>query len=206
MATLDTPVDVTLKLLFIGDTGSGKSCLLHRFVENRFKKDTGHTIGVEFGTKTVEASGKAVKLQVWDTAGQERFRSVTRNYYRSSAGIMLVYDITSRDTYNNVSRWLTDARDLAPANAIIVLIGNKVDLEDEREVTFLEASRFAQENDLLFLETSALSGDGVDDVFLKCTTSILAKLASGVIDAAAIGATSVAIDKAPSSASGLCPC
>ncbi|EPQ01522.1 Ras-related protein Rab-4A [Myotis brandtii] len=110
------------------------------------KDDSNHTIGVEFGSKIINVGGKYVKLQIWDTAGQERFRSVTRSYYRGAAGALLVYDITSRETYNALTNWLTDARMLASQNIVIILCGNKKDLDADREVTFLEASRFAQEN------------------------------------------------------------
>ena len=99
------------------------------------------TIGVEFGSKIVPVGGKTVKLQIWDTAGQERFRSVTRSYYRGAAGALLVYDITSRESFNSLKNWLTDARNLASPAIVILLVGNKKDLEEEREVDFLEASR-----------------------------------------------------------------
>ncbi|XP_013793048.2 ras-related protein Rab-4B-like, partial [Limulus polyphemus] len=138
------------KFLVIGSAGAGKSCLLHHFIENKFKADSSHTIGVEFGSKVVNVGGRSVKLQIWDTAGQERFRSVTRSYYRGAAGALLVYDMTSRETYNALTNWLTDARTLASPNIMILLAGNKKDLEDDREVSFLEASRFAQENGLCF--------------------------------------------------------
>eukprot|EP01111_Echinosteliopsis_oligospora_P018448 TRINITY_DN846_c0_g1_i1.p1 TRINITY_DN846_c0_g1~~TRINITY_DN846_c0_g1_i1.p1 ORF type:complete len:210 (-),score=40.75 TRINITY_DN846_c0_g1_i1:192-821(-) len=178
--------DFLFKFIVIGDTAVGKSCLLHRFIDNKFKQESTHTIGVEFGSKIVEVGGRNVKLQIWDTAGQERFRSVTRSYYRGAAGAILVYDITNRETYNHVSSWLSDARSLANKDIAIILVGNKADLPN-REVTFLEASRFAQENDLMFLETSALSGDGVDEVFLKCGRSILSKISSGVLDPESLG-------------------
>lgn len=110
------------------------------------KDDSSHTIGVEFGSRIVNVGGKSVKLQIWDTAGQERFRSVTRSYYRGAAGALLVYDSTSRDSYNALSNWLNDARTLASSNIVILLVGNKKDLEEAREVTFLEASNFASEN------------------------------------------------------------
>lgn len=110
------------------------------------KDDSSHTIGVEFGSRIVNVGGKSVKLQIWDTAGQERFRSVTRSYYRGAAGALLVYDTTSRDSYNALSNWLNDARTLASSNIVILLVGNKKDLEEAREVTFLEASNFASEN------------------------------------------------------------
>jgi Ras-related protein Rab-4B len=178
--------DYLFKFIVIGDTAVGKSCLLHRFIDNKFKKESTHTIGVEFGSKIIEVGGRNVKLQIWDTAGQERFRSVTRSYYRGAAGAILVYDITSRETYNHVTSWLSDARSLANKDIAIILVGNKADLPN-REVTFLEASRFAQENDLMFLETSALSGEGVENVFFQDARSILSKIQSGVLDPESMG-------------------
>jgi len=178
--------DFLFKFIVIGDTAVGKSCLLCRFIENKFKKESTHTIGVEFGSKIIEVGGRNVKLQIWDTAGQERFRSVTRSYYRGAAGAILVYDITNRETYNHVSSWLSDARSLANKDIAIILVGNKTDLSN-REVTFLEASRFAQENDLMFLETSTMSGEGVDEVFLKCARTILSKINSGLLNPESMG-------------------
>lgn len=110
------------------------------------KEDSSHTIGVDFGSKIVNVGGKCVKLQIWDTAGQERFRSVATRYYRGAAGALLVYDITSRETFSELSTWLTDAKTMASPNIVILLVGNKKDLDSQREVTFLEASKFAQEN------------------------------------------------------------
>jgi len=173
--------DYLLKLIIIGDAACGKSCLLYRFTNNKFKTDSQHTVGVEFGSKTIECNGKQIKQQIWDTAGQERFRSVTRSYYRNAAGCILVYDITSRESYNHLSTWLNDARALSTLELVIVLVGNKSDCQGKREVTFLEASRFAQENDLLFVETSAKTGEGVEEVFLHCAKTILNKIESGVI-------------------------
>jgi len=174
--------DYLFKFIIIGDAATGKSCLLHRFIDDKFRKESTHTIGVEFGSKIIEVGGHFVKLQIWDTAGQERFRSVTRSYYRGAAGAILVYDITSRESYNHVSSWLNDAKALANPDIAIVLVGNKIDLAQEREVSFLEASRFAQENDLMFLETSALTGEGVQEVFLKCARTILSKIESGQLN------------------------
>ncbi|ESN96230.1 hypothetical protein HELRODRAFT_185077 [Helobdella robusta] len=179
--------DFLFKFLVIGSAGTGKSCLLYQFIENKFKKDSTHTIGVEFGSKFVNIGGQKVKLQIWDTAGQERFRSVTRSYYRGAAGALLVYDISSRETYNALAKWLSDARTLASSNIVVVLVGNKKDLESEREVTFLEASRFAQDNDLLFLETSALTGENVEETFLKCARIILSKIETGELDPERMG-------------------
>ncbi|KAJ7405998.1 Ras-related protein Rab-14 [Willisornis vidua] len=113
--------------------------------------DCPHTIGVEFGTRIIEVSGQKIKLQIWDTAGQERFRAVTRSYYRGAAGALMVYDITRRSTYNHLSSWLTDARNLTNPNTVIILIGNKADLEAQRDVTYEEAKQFAEENGVFFL-------------------------------------------------------
>ncbi|XP_069763879.1 ras-related protein Rab-4B [Narcine bancroftii] len=184
---LHNAIHFLFKFLVIGSAGTGKSCLLHQFIENKFKQDSNHTIGVEFGSKVVNVGGKTVKLQIWDTAGQERFRSVTRSYYRGAAGALLVYDITSRETYNALTNWLTDARTLASPNIVIILCGNKKDLDADREVTFLEASRFAQENELMFLETSALTGENVEEAFLKCARTILNKIESGELDPERMG-------------------
>eukprot|EP00041_Stephanoeca_diplocostata_P007014 m.96989 g.96989 ORF g.96989 m.96989 type:complete len:210 (+) comp16678_c0_seq1:125-754(+) len=179
--------DFLFKFLVIGNANTGKSCLLHQFIENKFKTESSHTIGVEFGSKVINCGGKSIKLQIWDTAGQERFRSVTRSYYRGAAGALLVYDISSRETYNALNNWLTDARTLASADIVIVLVGNKKDLEADREVTFLEASRFAQENELMFLETSARTGENVEETFLKCARQILSKIETGQLDPEKMG-------------------
>ncbi|GAM28357.1 hypothetical protein SAMD00019534_115330, partial [Acytostelium subglobosum LB1] len=175
------------KFLIIGDPNVGKSCLLYRFTDNKFKSQSNHTIGVDFASRIVEVGGRSVKLQVWDTAGQERFRSVTRSYYRGSAGVILVYDIANRETYNHITNWLSDARALASKDVTIILVGNKSDMSAEREVSFLEAIKVAQENDLLFLETSALSGDNVEETFLKCAKSIVSKIEDGLIDMDSLG-------------------
>ncbi|XP_069625595.1 ras-related protein Rab-4A isoform X1 [Ranitomeya imitator] len=158
--------DFLFKFLVIGNAGTGKSCLLHQFIEKKFKEDSNHTIGVEFGSKIINVGGKYVKLQIWDTAGQERFR---------------------RETYNALTNWLTDARMLASQNIVIILCGNKKDLDADREVTFLEASRFAQENELMFLETSALTGENVEEAFVQCARKILNKIESGELDPERMG-------------------
>ncbi|XP_036210546.1 ras-related protein Rab-4A isoform X4 [Myotis myotis] len=134
--------------------------------ETYVKDDSNHTIGVEFGSKIINVGGKYVKLQIWDTAGQERF---------------------SRETYNALTNWLTDARMLASQNIVIILCGNKKDLDADREVTFLEASRFAQENELMFLETSALTGENVEEAFVQCARKILNKIESGELDPERMG-------------------
>lgn len=129
--------------------------------------------------------GRHVKLQIWDTAGQERFRSVTRSYYRGSAAVLLVYDITRRSTFADIARWLDDARALAAPHAAIVLVGNKLDrAAEEREVEFLEASAWARAHDVLFTETSSLTGENVDVPFVLCARQILLDVEAGRLDPA----------------------
>eukprot|EP00300_Choanocystis_sp_HF-7_P033786 c46210_g1_i1.p1 GENE.c46210_g1_i1~~c46210_g1_i1.p1 ORF type:complete len:210 (-),score=43.50 c46210_g1_i1:106-735(-) len=170
------------KYIVVGDVATGKTCLLHQFTEKKFIPNCPHTIGVEFGTRICEVNGANIKLQIWDTAGQERYRSVTRSFYRGAAGALLVYDITRRATYNRVSSWLEDARKNTNPNTIILLIGNKADLETAREVPYDEAKKFADENNMLFLETSAKTGQGVEEAFLQTARAIYDQVQQGVID------------------------
>ncbi|KRY28829.1 Ras-related protein Rab-4B [Trichinella spiralis] len=169
----------------INETKLVISLRLHFQVQ--FKQDTAHTIGIEFGSKVVKIQDRSIKLQVWDTAGQERFRSLTKNYYNGAACALLVYDITCRQSFNAIAQWLSDARSLASPQIIVILIGNKKDLEDRREVTFMEGSQFAQENGMLFLETSALTGENIEETFLRCARSILTKIESGELDPNRVG-------------------
>eukprot|EP01125_Pyxidicula_operculata_P022893 TRINITY_DN9663_c0_g1_i1.p1 TRINITY_DN9663_c0_g1~~TRINITY_DN9663_c0_g1_i1.p1 ORF type:complete len:214 (+),score=25.16 TRINITY_DN9663_c0_g1_i1:23-664(+) len=175
------PYEYIFKYIIIGDMGVGKSCLLHQFTESRFIADAPHTIGVEFGTRIVDVNKKRVKLQIWDTAGQERFRAVTRSYYRGAAGAMLVYDVTRRSTFNHLTTWLTDCRNLTNPNTVIMLIGNKIDMEEARDVTTEEASKFASENGLLFLETSAKTGENVEEMFVNTAQIIFQNINDGTL-------------------------
>ncbi|CAH8666610.1 unnamed protein product [Heterobilharzia americana] len=169
------------KYIIVGDMGVGKSCLMHQFTEKKFIPDCPHTIGVEFATKIVEVNDQKVKIQIWDTAGQERFRAVTRSYYRGAAGALLVYDITRKPTFNRIQTWLTDARRLTSPNTVIFLIGNKADLEEQRDVTYEEAKQLAEENGLMFLECSAKSGANVENVFIETARKIFQNVQDGSV-------------------------
>lgn len=170
------------KYIIIGDTGVGKSCLLLQFTDKRFQPVHDLTIGVEFGARLITIDNNQIKLQIWDTAGQESFRSITRSYYRDAAGALLVYDITRRESFNHLGRWLEEARQNGNPNMTIMLIGNKSDLEHRRAVSTKEGEVFAQENGLVFLETSAKSAANVETAFIRTAENIYSKIKDGVYD------------------------
>lgn len=170
------------KYIIIGDTGVGKSCLLLQFTDKRFRHDHDLTIGVEFGSRMIHVEDKDIKLQIWDTAGQESFRSITRSYYRGAAGALLVYDITRRETFMHLNSWLQDARENGNTDMIITLVGNKTDLESRRVVSYEEGQRFARENNLMFLETSAKTANNVEPTFMDTARAIYQKVKEGKID------------------------
>nr|KYP75780.1 Ras-related protein Rab11A [Cajanus cajan] len=176
-------VDYVFKVVLIGDSAVGKSQILARFARNEFSLDSKATIGVEFQTRTLVIQHKSVKAQIWDTAGQERFsissslllllyRAVTSAYYRGAVGAMLVYDITKRQSFDHIPRWLEELRNHADKNIVIILIGNKSDLENQRAVSTEDAKEFAEKEGLFFLETSALEATNVETAFMTVLTEI----------------------------------
>jgi len=169
------------KYIIIGDTGVGKSCLLLQFTDKRFRADHNLTIGVEFGARLITIDNKQIKLQIWDTAGQESFRSITRSYYRGASGALLVYDVSRRDSFSHLSRWLEEARQHANPHTVIMLIGNKADL-DKREVTYEEGASFARQNGLVFSETSAKTAQNVEEVFISTARQIYENIQNNVYD------------------------
>ncbi|GER39385.1 RAB GTPase homolog A4C [Striga asiatica] len=169
---LTNKIDYVFKIVLIGDSAVGKSQLLARFSRNEFSLDSKATIGVEFQTRTVEIDQKTIKAQIWDTAGQERYRAVTSAYYRGAVGAMLVYDVTKQQTFEHVARWLDELRGHADKNIVIMLVGNKTDLETLRKVSTEEAKDFAQGENLFFMETSALESTNVEPAFLTVLTEI----------------------------------
>lgn len=170
------------KYIIIGDTGVGKSCLLLQFTDRRFQPVHDLTIGVEFGARMITIDQKQIKLQIWDTAGQESFRSITRSYYRGAAGALLVYDITRRETFTQLEKWLSEARENASENMVIMLIGNKVDLDHKRAVTYQDGSDFASKNNLIFLETSAKTAANVEEAFVQTAQKIYQNILDGVYE------------------------
>ncbi|XP_038905902.1 ras-related protein RABA4c [Benincasa hispida] len=165
-------IDYVFKVVLIGDSAVGKSQLLSRFARNEFSLDSKATIGVEFQTKTLVIDQKAIKAQIWDTAGQERYRAVTSAYYRGAVGAMLVYDMTKRQSFDHIARWLEELRGHADKNIVIMLIGNKSDLGSLRVVPTEDAKEFAQMENLFFMETSALEATNVETAFNTILTEI----------------------------------
>ena len=174
--------DYLLKYIIIGDAAVGKSNLLLRYVHGQFKPEYQLTIGVEFGAKNIEIDSKMFRIQIWDTAGQENFRSITRAYYKNSVCALVVYDISSRDSFNNVMSWIEDCKNQSPKTIFIVLVGNKCDLEDKRQVTYEEGKELADKNELLFFESSAKDGINVDDIFINSAKEISKKIEQGYYD------------------------
>eukprot|EP01106_Pelomyxa_sp_JSP_P006422 TRINITY_DN2033_c1_g1_i1.p1 TRINITY_DN2033_c1_g1~~TRINITY_DN2033_c1_g1_i1.p1 ORF type:complete len:221 (-),score=62.39 TRINITY_DN2033_c1_g1_i1:174-809(-) len=180
-ASASAPYKYLFKYIIVGDTAVGKSCLLLQWTDKRFQPVHDLTLGVEFGSRNITINNAQIKLQIWDTAGQEKFRSITRSYYRGAAGALLVYDITRRDTYDHLGTWLEDCRRFSAQNIVIMLIGNKCDLDASRAVSRDEGERFAKENGLVFLETSAKTAVNVDEAFLQTAQRIYDNVETGKI-------------------------
>eukprot|EP00808_Paulinella_micropora_P029343 g15367.t1 len=162
--------DHLMKLVLIGDSAVGKSCLLMRFAENSFSDNLMSTIGIDFKTKMTEMDGEQVKIQVWDTAGQERFQNMsagglTRAYYRGARGIALVYDSTDMHSFKNIKNWIKNVDANAEEHTEKILLGNKCDLLEKREVDPAKAEAFAKQHDMIFFETSAKANTNVQKAF-----------------------------------------
>jgi small GTP-binding protein len=168
-------VVVSFKFIIIGSSGVGKTAILKRLVEDAFSSDSQSTIGVEFDSTLIEVDGQQVKLQIWDTAGQERFRSIAKAYFRNAVGVLLVFDICERKTFDEVNAWLNDVHALCDPTAVVILIGNKADLQENRVVTLAEAEQFAEHHQLAYIETSALAGSNVREAFVRAATQIYRK-------------------------------
>lgn len=162
---MNNEYDYLFKILLIGDSGVGKSCMLLRFADDTFTESFISTIGVDFKIRTIELNKNIVKLQIWDTAGQERFRTITSSYYRGAHAILIVYDITDSESFENVKNWIYECDKYAPNSVLKLLVGNKCDLENKRQVTFIKGKELAEEYNLNFLETSAKTSVKIEDAF-----------------------------------------
>uniref|UniRef100_UPI003AAF7D27 ras-related protein Rab-25-like isoform X1 n=1 Tax=Centroberyx gerrardi TaxID=166262 RepID=UPI003AAF7D27 len=166
----DEAYNFVFKVVLIGESGVGKSNLLSRFTKNEFNHDSRTTIGVEFSTRTVQLDTFTIKAQIWDTAGLERYRAITSAYYRGAVGALLVYDISKHLTYESAERWLKELYDHADPHIVVMLVGNKSDLETLRTVPTEEARGFAEKKGLMYMETSALESTNVEAAFNEVLT------------------------------------
>ncbi len=167
--------DFLYKLLMIGDSGVGKSSLLLRFASDQFEESYMTTVGLDFKIRTVEVDGKVVKLQMWDTAGQERFRTITSSYYRGAQGIVVVYGLDDKKSFENVKQWVDEIDRYAGDGVVKLLVGNKCDVGDARQVTREEAENFAEELKMRYMETSAKTAENVEETFMLTAREIKAK-------------------------------
>lgn len=167
--------DYLFKLLLIGDSGVGKSCLLLRFADDTFTESYISTIGVDFKIRTIDLDSKTIKLQIWDTAGQERFRTITSSYYRGAHGIIVMYDVTDLDSFNNIKQWLHEIDRYASESVNKLLVGNKNDLTSQRAVSFEQGKEFASSLGIDFIETSAKASVNVEKAFLLMASQIKAR-------------------------------
>ncbi len=164
--------DYLFKLLIIGDSGVGKSSLMNRFSDNIFTESYINTIGVDFKIRSINMDGKMIKLQIWDTAGQERFRTIVSSYYRGAHGIMIVFDITDKETFMNVRMWCEEIKKHAAPNVRTMLIGNKADFNTKRQVDFTEAKEFADNMNMTYFETSAKTALNVEKSFYELASML----------------------------------
>eukprot|EP01094_Clydonella_sp_ATCC50884_P009772 TRINITY_DN192_c0_g1_i4.p2 TRINITY_DN192_c0_g1~~TRINITY_DN192_c0_g1_i4.p2 ORF type:complete len:204 (+),score=89.94 TRINITY_DN192_c0_g1_i4:85-696(+) len=197
--------DYLFKLLLIGDSGVGKSCLLLRFADDTYTESYISTIGVDFKIRTIQMDGASIKLQIWDTAGQERFRTITSSYYRGAHGIIVVYDVTDQVSFNNVKQWLQEIDRYACESVNKLLVGNKSDLSTKKVVDYNTAKEFADGLGIPLLETSAKNATNVEEAFVTMTKEIKGRMANSGGGAAA-GGNKVRLvnNKKPAKKAGFC--
>jgi len=167
--------DVNLKILLLGDSSVGKTSILLRYVDSKFQDAQMSTFGIEYKMKTIEINNRNVILRIWDTSGQERYRSITKNFYRNTNGIAYVFDITNRGSFENIKRWLIDSQELDD-KVKKILVGNKIDLENDRKIDKQIIEKFAEKKGMKYYETSAKEGTNIDTVFKELAEEILANI------------------------------
>ena len=174
--------EMMVKIILIGDSAVGKTNIMSKYLKGVFQENTKATVGVEFGSKLFKIDNHSIKAQIWDTAGQEKYKAITGAYYKGSKGAFVVYDITRKDTFESADRWINDLKVTADPKINIILIGNKCDLEDKREVLKEQGEEKAKAFGCAFLETSALNGDNIEKGFQLMVSEIFKKYGSDVVD------------------------
>ena len=170
--------EMMVKVILIGDSGVGKTNIMSKFLKNQFMEESKATIGVEFGSKLFNHEGHKIKAQIWDTAGQEKYKAITGAYYKGSKGALVVYDITQKKTFENIEKWVNDLKAAGDPKITIILIGNKNDLDDKRQVSKDQGEEKARSFGCAFLETSAYSGDNIDKAFNLMVKEIYEKFSN----------------------------
>ncbi|XP_022069451.1 ras-related protein Rab-19 [Acanthochromis polyacanthus] len=182
---IEDSFDFLFKIILVGDSDVGKTCVVQSFKSGIFIEKQQNTIGVDFTVRTLDIDGKKVKMQVWDTAGQERFRTITQSYYRSAHGAMVAYDISRRSTFESVPHWIREVEQYGAASVVLILIGNKSDLHTQRQVLFEDACTLAENNSVLAaLETSAKEAQNVEAAFILMARELLARNGTAMADEA----------------------
>ena len=179
----DDNYEMMFNVVLVGDSFVGKTNIMSKYLKNEFHEDSKATVGVEFGSRQFNIEGHVVKAQIWDTAGQERYKAITSAYYKGAKGAFIVYDITRKESFENVSKWAEQLKSTADKNLTIIIVGNKTDLEDQRQVTSEEGQNKANSLESAFIETSAASGSNLDkafemminEVYKKCHEEMLAE-------------------------------
>ena len=186
----DDNYEMMFKVVLVGDSFVGKTNIMSKYLKNEFHEDSKATVGVEFGSKQFNIEGHSIKAQIWDTAGQERYKAITSAYYKGAKGAFVVYDITRKGSFESIYKWVSDLTAAADKKLTIVVIGNKSDLEDQRQVTKEQGEEKASKLEVAFMETSALSGENLDkafemminEVYKKCQEDINAETDDNVVD------------------------
>ena len=174
--------DYLLKYIIIGNSGVGKSNITIRFLHDKFSEHYIPTIGVEYGAKSIVIDNMTYRIQIWDTAGQENYRSITRSYYTNCSCALVVYDITNRQSFEDVQTWIKDCKKNTKNNILFVLIGNKIDLDDKRVITYEEGEKYATDKGMLFFEVSALTGEKIQECFIVSLKNISERIKNGLYD------------------------
>ena len=179
----DENYEMMFKVVLVGDSFVGKTNIMSKYLKNEFHEDSKATVGVEFGSKQFKIEGHTIKAQIWDTAGQERYKAITSAYYKGAKGAFVVYDITRKGSFESIEKWVNDLTSTADKKLTIVVIGNKCDLEDQRQITKEQGEEKANKLEVAFLETSAFSGENLDkdfemmmnEIYKKCHEEMLAE-------------------------------
>jgi len=170
--------DLMIKVILIGDSGVGKTNIMSKFLKNQFMENSKATVGVEFGSKLFIHENHKIKAQIWDTAGQEKYKAITGAYYKGSKGALVIYDITRKETFANIEKWVNDLKTAGDPKITIIIIGNKSDLADKRQITKEEGEEKAKSFGCAFLETSAFNGENIDKAFDIMVKEIYEKFSS----------------------------